>query len=308
MNFSERPAVRTQFLVFTLFGEYVLPRGGSIWTSNLLSLMEVLGVSERAARSTLSRMSRKGWITARKEGRRSRYSLTPRGWMLLKQGEKRIFEPTPQEWDGLWYLVVYSLPEKKRRLRHSLRQGLSWLGFGPLSPGTWVSPHNRFIEVKNMCKDLGVQQHVEIFSGAHVGLSTDQEIVRTCWDLAELEAQYKEFIRLYQGQYEGYLQQGDNEKAVSLEQCFVLRFWLTHQFQSFPRTDPNLHPALLPPDWIGYKARELFENYRALLESHANQYVDDVLGAGNTNKESVQSIPLENRQTALDIPAKEVSV
>jgi phenylacetic acid degradation operon negative regulatory protein len=73
-----------------------------------------LDVSEHAARNTLSRMSRKGWLVARKDGRRSQYSLTPRGWSLLVQGEKRIFEPPFREWDGMWHIVVFSLPEKKR--------------------------------------------------------------------------------------------------------------------------------------------------------------------------------------------------
>ena len=58
MMSPQTPSIRTQFLVFTLFGEYILPRGGSIWTSSLLSLLERLDVSERAARNTLSRMSR----------------------------------------------------------------------------------------------------------------------------------------------------------------------------------------------------------------------------------------------------------
>ena len=54
------PSVRTQFLIFTLFGEFILPRGGSIWTSSLIRLLDQLGVGERAARLTLSRMASKG--------------------------------------------------------------------------------------------------------------------------------------------------------------------------------------------------------------------------------------------------------
>ena len=180
MATTEKPFVRTQFLIFTLFGEFILARGGSIWTSSLLSLLNHLDVGEHAARITLSRMSRKGWLSARKEGRRSQYSLTPRGWSLLIQGEKRIFEPPLKEWDGMWHIVVFSLPEKKRSLRHAFRARLPWLGFGQLAPNTWISPHNRKTEITALGSELSIQNHVEIFSGIHAGPSEDQELVQRC--------------------------------------------------------------------------------------------------------------------------------
>lgn len=274
VNRIEKPSVRTQFLVFTLFGDYFLSRGGRVWTSQMLRLLGLLGVSERAARSTLSRMAQKGWLTASKHGRRSRYAITPRGWMLLTQGEKRIFEPMVTDWDGLWQVVVYSLPEKERRLRHSLRQGLTWLGFGSLAPGTWISPHNRKIEVKNYCNELGIQQYVEIFSGVHMGLSLDKDLVQRCWDFEKIADNYQKFIEQYEAAYENC----QNGNIPSPKDCFVERFWITHHFQSFPREDPNLPTALLPSNWIGLKARTLFENYRQLLEVRANQYADEIIG------------------------------
>jgi len=269
----ERTSVRTQFLIFTLFGDYILPRGGTVWTSSLLSMLDLLGVSERAARVTLSRMARKGWLTRRKEGRRAQYSLTPRGWALLKQGEQRIFEPLFTDWDGLWHLVVYSLPEKKRHQRRLLRQWLIWLGFGQLTFNTWISAHNRRAEVKNVCRELSVQDSVATFSAMHLGPSLDQDLVRRCWDLTKLESQYREFINRFEPEY----QECQSNGSLPAEACFVRRFWLTHSFQSFPRNDPNLPTVLLPPDWIGFKGRQLFEAYRRLLEAASDQFVDEVL-------------------------------
>lgn len=271
---SEKPSVRTQFLVFTLFGDYFLARGGNVWTSHLLRLLGLLGVSERATRSTLSRMAQKGWLTASKHGRLSRYAITPRGWMLLTQGEQRIFEPTVTDWDGIWQIVVYSLPEKERRLRHNLRQALTWLGFGALAPGTWISPHNRKVELKNYCNDLGIQQYVEIFSGVHLGLSHEKDLVQRCWDFEKIAANYQKFIQRYESDYE----KCQNGNIPSPKDCFVERFWITHHFQNFPREDPNLPTALLPTNWVGFKARDLFENYRQLLEARANQYADEIIG------------------------------
>jgi phenylacetic acid degradation operon negative regulatory protein len=277
MKNPERPSVRTQFLIFTLFGEFILPRGGAIWTSDLLSLLNMLGVSERAARTTLSRMSRNDWLTASKEGRRSRYSLTPRGWALLKQGEQRIFEPPADSWNGLWQIVAYSLPEKKRRVRHALRQRLVWLGFGALATGAWISPHDRQTEVKNLCVELGVQEYVEIFSNARLDSSLDQELIQRCWNLSDLETQYKDFIARFETEYRKSEKLGCD--GLSPQIAFARRFWLMHHFQAFPRKDPNLPASLLPSEWVGFKARRLFEDYRRLLELSANQFVDSVVNA-----------------------------
>jgi phenylacetic acid degradation operon negative regulatory protein len=219
-------------------------------------------------------MTRKGWLIARKQGRRSQYSLTARGWALLEEGGRRIFEPRFVDWDGLWHLVVYSLPEGKRNLRHALRQHLIWLGFGRLAPATWISPHNRKAELESIFNDLGVQGYVELFSSMHTGPSSGQALIQQCWDLPGLAAEYGEFITRYQAEYEA---SRASQQDLSPEICFVRRFWLTHDFQPFPRKDPNLPTALLLPDWIGFTARQLFDDYRHLLATPANQFVDAVV-------------------------------
>ena len=277
MEYAQRPTVRTQFLVFTLFGDYILPRGGTIWTSDLLHLLELLGVTERAARSVLSRMTRKGWVIARRRGRHSQYSLTARGWTLLEQGGQRIFEPPFTDWDGLWHLVVYSLPEKKRGLRHALRQRLIWMGFGRLAPATWVSPHNRNAELEIIFNELAAQEYVEVFSGMRRDTSSVKSLIQNCWDLAQLEAEYRDFIIHYQPEYEECQVRSNGTPDLAPDDCFVRRFWLTHDFQPFPLKDPNLPTALLSSDWIGFKARRLFDNYRQMLEVYANQFIDEVV-------------------------------
>ena len=281
MEFVERRPVRTQFLVFTLFGEYVRPRGGTIWTSDIINLLGLLGVGERATRTALSRMTQGGWLVATKQGRRSRYSLTERGWALLRQGESRIFEHPYVDWDGNWHLVVYSLPEKMRRIRRSLRQSLTWLGYASLAPGTWISPHNRRAEAENICEELKIQQNVEFFSGTHFGHTSDQELMERCWDLKGLENQYKSFLSANQKEYKKRKTNNEDKNHLDPKDSFVRRYWLTHEFQSFPLKDPNLPTTLLPSDWAGTTARKLFNDYRALLESYANEFVDALIQNGN---------------------------
>lgn len=280
--------VRTQFMVFTLFGDYLLEKEEKIWTSDLLYLMGLLDVSEKAVRSTLSRMTRKGWLAAEKNGRRSIYSLTDQGRALLLHGRNRIFEPTIKDWDGHWHMLVYSLPENLRSTRHTLRTQLSWLGFGSLAPGIWISPHNRGDELENLISELEITSCAEIFSSQHLGPSTPQTLVEQCWDLSSVSSQYEAFMNQFQAEYQGYNKNSDY--SPSPEDAFIRRFWLTHSFQSFPLKDPNLPIELLPKNWIGIRARELFDSYHTLLGDKANQFVDGVL-AESYQYENAKSNP-----------------
>ena len=276
-NLSENPPVRTQFMIFTLFGDYILDRGGRIWTSSLLKLMGMLGLSERAVRSTLSRLSRKGWVAPNKLGRRSQYSLTPHGRALLERGQTRIFESVFADWDQSWHLVVYSLPEEKRRSRHTLRKQLSWLGFGCLAPGTWISPHSRRMEIQSLLADLEIKQYVDQFSGLYLGPAAESELVSRCWDIEGLEEQYTQFSARFLPEYRDCVAKMETEDMPEPRECFVKRFWLTHEYQSFHLNDPNLPTKLLPGNWIGNKARELFVEYHRLLGDHAQKYVEAVM-------------------------------
>jgi phenylacetic acid degradation operon negative regulatory protein len=274
---SDSLPVRTQFVFFTFLGDYILPNGGKIWTGDMLYLMNLLDISERAVRSTLSRMTRKGWISPEKHGRRSQYTITPRGRALLESGYARIFEPSFTDWDQTWHLVVYSLPEKKREIRHELRKQLTWLGFGRLESGTWISPHNRQAELKSLFSELKIEAFVEQFSGAHLGPSSSLKLAKRCWNLQELETAYQDFVGRYAPKYEQYISQVMKSQCPKPEECFIQRFWITHEFQALPLKDPNLPTELLPPDWIGSTARDLVSDYRKLLGLYANQFVRDVI-------------------------------
>src|SRR5438270_913341 len=92
---DESPAIgtvlRPQAMLFTLYGDYILARGGRIWTGSLIRLFNLFGFSEQAVRSALSRMARNGWLQVEREGKRSYYSLTESGRDLLQSGSRRIF-------------------------------------------------------------------------------------------------------------------------------------------------------------------------------------------------------------------------
>ncbi len=161
---------RSQDLVFTLFGDYLLERDDPVWVGSLITLLGDLGLSPTAVRTVLSRMARKRWLFASRRGTRSFYGLTTRGRRLLEAGRQRIYHPPRDEpWDGSWYLITYSIPEERRRRRDSLRLTLLWLGCGLLSNGLWITPHDVRAEVDKVAGSLRVRRHLEVFRAEHSG-------------------------------------------------------------------------------------------------------------------------------------------
>ncbi len=281
---SKRPHLQTQFIIFVLFGDLIAPRGGQIWTASLLKMLKVLGVSSGAARSTLSRMARKGWLKPEREGRHSLYTLTAKARRIVEEGGQRIFEARKSSWNGQWYQVVYSLPEDKRKMRNDLRKRLTWLGFGRLAPGTWISPHNRYTEVEAMLDDLGARQYAEFFSGLRLVNGNDREIVERCWDLKGLNQQYSKFIAKWEPEYEKCTRRLVNGDGLPSSECFAQRFWITHEYSPFPRLDPNLPSVLLPEGWLGDNAAAMFNGYRNLLNEHTNEFIEVTMRKPNDRK------------------------
>lgn len=267
---------RTQDLIFTLYGDYIVPRGSEVWIGNIITLMDGLNTSAQAVRSTLSRMTRKGWLRSRREGRHSFYATTPQAEALLAEGARRIYQPRHDPWDGCWYILTYTIPENQRHLRHRLRQRLIWLGFGRLGPATWVSPRNMQPEVAQIATNLGISTQVDLFQGEYLGFSDARELVSRCWDLQQLNQAYREFITRHQPDWEQCLKRL-NDGSLNRYRAFRQRFLLVHEYRSFPYVDPNLPPELLPGDWLGDEAVQLFQTYASALAPAANEYVDEVL-------------------------------
>jgi phenylacetic acid degradation operon negative regulatory protein len=266
---------RPQDLVFTLFGDYLLHRDGAVWVGSLIALLRPLGLSPGATRTVLSRMVAKGWLLAERVGRRSYYALTTRGRRLLDEGEARIYDPPRDEpWDGLWYLVAYSVPEEQRPLRDRLRVRLQWLGFGQLGNGLWLSPHPVRGEVNALAGELGVGEHVEIFRAQYQGYSSNDDLVARCWDLPSVAARYADFLARWGPESEPL---ANGAEALTPEVAYMRRFWLIHEYRAFPLIDPYLPHRLLPDDWPGEAAAALFDAYHESLTAPAARYVESVL-------------------------------
>ncbi len=262
--------------MLTLYGDYVLHRGGEIGIGSLVRLMSNFGLSEQAIRSAVSRMCRSGFLKAKRSNRKSYYSLTSEGHSLLTEGAQRIFQRKESHWDGNWNIVSYSIPESMRQARDRLRLELGWLGYGALGEATWISPHDRTREVNNLLQKFNIEEYVHIFSAQHQGSIDPRKIVSHCWDLGKIHQKYADFLADYRPKLEGHRKRLEAGETIEPSECFVARFNLIHEYRKLPFFDPDLPLELLPENWLRPEAAALFNEYRGLLTEKANEYFDSV--------------------------------
>jgi phenylacetic acid degradation operon negative regulatory protein len=233
-------------LLFTVLGEFVLPAGGSAWTSAFIEVFGRLGVEEKAARQALARTAADGWIQPARSGRRTQWQLTPDGTRLLTEGTERIyaFAGGQRDWDGSWLLVLARVPESDRSARHLLRTRLGWAGLGSPAPGVWISTHvERAAEVERVLRQAGLAD-AQIFTARHHGGGELPALVAQAWDLPAIEQRYEEFLAEFAG--------------PAASDPLIRLIELVHGWRRFPSVDPGLPPALLPARWSGERAAELF--------------------------------------------------
>jgi phenylacetic acid degradation operon negative regulatory protein len=239
----------------TLLGEYVLPRERPPWTSTLVEALGGAGVEEKAARQALARTAAEGWIAAERAGRRVRWTLTPEGRRLLTEGAQRIFafgHATP-EWDGRWLVLLVTVPETRRDLRHRLRTRLTWAGFGTPDPGVWINPDPaREGEAQEVLRDLELDQGAMSFTAAHGTIGSQPAMVARAWDLGTLEARYEDFVSAF-----GTLAPEGGPATLRTQTRLV------HAWRRLPFLDPRLPRELLPSGWSGAKAVEVFHTRHA---------------------------------------------
>lgn len=270
---------RAKSLLVTVWGDVIAPHGGGIWLGSLIRLVAPLGLNERLVRTSVLRLTREGWFTVARAGRRSYYGLTEFGHKaLVADPPRRIYAAAPTPWDGTWHLVLTGLggdARIDRETRLQLRRELTWLGFGTVAPGVFAHPSPDRAGVERVLAKLGAAGKVEQMTATPEGLRSgrSRDLLQSCWDLEALRAAYRRFIERFRPAWQTL------EKTAELdpESCFVLRVLLIHEYRRIILRDPELPAELLSPDWEGGSARVLCRNLYRRVAAGAEHYATSIL-------------------------------
>ena len=253
----KREPSRTGSIVITLFGDAIVPRGGSVWLGTLLEFFKALDIDSSVVRTAMSRLAADGWFEREKVGRNSFYRLVQRERQTFDIATKHIYGPPASDWTGRFELLLIGNGEGRDAAREALKNA----GFGSPLPGVWVAPS-------------GVPIPEEAAGAIRLEVSAEDDsgrrLLGASWPLERTADAYLKFMKSFEPLRDLI---GRGQKLSDAD-AFTARILLIHHYRRVVLRDPLLPTALLPKDWPGGAARKLCgEIYRGLLAA-SEQWLD----------------------------------
>lgn len=206
---------------------YAREPGRRVRAGGLVRLLGEFGFSVGASRVALSRLVQRGLLERVKDGREVSYGVTAHCEHVLAEGDRRVFSFGTETPAGRWTIVCHSVPAEQARA--SLAQRLRFLGFGLVSDGTWLSPHDRARDVELLTEDLEVASQVEVLLGAPVSVGDARSLITRIWDIDGLRERYRDFVVRFAA----------TNGVRDDRDAFVTRTSIAHEFRHFPLLDPE---------------------------------------------------------------------
>jgi phenylacetic acid degradation operon negative regulatory protein len=269
-----------QGLTVTLMADYTLLCRAWLPSSAIVALLGEAGVSQAGARTTISRLARRGVIEGSRHGRNSSYRLTTAAALNLAAGGRSIVSAADHEpWDRQWTLIAFSLPQDEVGRRRELRQWLRWYGHAPLYDGLWISPRDLTDSAKDQLADLAFGA-MTVFRARHtdLGAPTGRNPL-DAWDTAAIARHYEDFSRRWMR----LLPDIRAGRITGLE-AVRARTEVMDTYRRLPILDPRLPLELLPPRWPREPARDLFTAVYDGLAEPAQDHVRAVAARFTTDQ------------------------
>jgi phenylacetic acid degradation operon negative regulatory protein len=251
-QFHQRRPLRAWSLIVTIYGDAILPRGGSLWLGSLIDIMALFRIDAGHVRTAMSRLSADGWLNREKIGRNSYYRLSRTGEGGFRDAMRRVYF-TERRRETVQLRLALLGPGVDDRA--TVRPELEKAGFAALSPTVYVAVRAGTVEIDG------------VFLVTIPADDTTRGIAATAWKLAPLAEAYRGFIARY-------TPLAASSRAPKGDDALVARTLLIHDFRRIVLRDPALPAALLPADWPEPEARALAARIYRQVAPAADRYLD----------------------------------
>ena len=267
----------TASLLRSFIGVHLRRIGNWIAVGDLVELIGEGGVTSNSTRSALSRLKGKGLLIPETRDGRAGHLLDASAVAMLERGDRRIYGYHQMAADEEWMLILFSVPESERHLRHQLRTALTWMGCGMVANGSWIGPGHLLPETRQVLDERGLLRYVTtvLTRSPEPPVPLDRAVAQW-WDLPALSARYDEFIQVaapIQRRWAGAAGDDVGRAPDGDPRAFVDHLTLVDNWRSIPYLDPGLPYELLPSDWAGRVGVDLFAQLHGRLYQAAARHV-----------------------------------
>jgi len=136
--------------------------GVGLLAPNIFVVLGKLGLvpkrrHEEIVRSSASRLRKRGLL----KFENGYYQLTSEGRKILRHFELVDYRlKKPKKWDKKWRVIIFDIPEKKKKTRDRITMLFRQAGFERLQDSVWVYPYNCEEIIGLLKTDLGVGKYL----------------------------------------------------------------------------------------------------------------------------------------------------
>ena len=191
-SFERRRPMRAGSLIVTIYGDAIVPRGGSLWLGSLLDMMAGFGVEPGLVRTAVSRLVADGWFERTRIGRNSYYRLSATGAAEFATATARIYRAAEPVWSGEMDIAIITTPDASRRA--ALRDCMQREGYGQAAANVMLRPHAASLAPAS--PEPASPDVIRLVT--HPGNVEDaRTLAEACWQLGELNAVYRQFLEAF---------------------------------------------------------------------------------------------------------------
>jgi len=237
--------------ILTGIGEILATRGRSAaWNKTY--------PTDRAYRAAMSRLKRNGLLV-----QTNPKAILPHLVLTETAKQMRPDYQRPEafwntKWNGVWYTLIFDVPEKERHYRDTLRRLLKRMRMGCLQKSVWITPRDIRPEYSDLEKSAAVGSVAYLLESRTVLHLDRQEMVQNAWDFRRLQELQSRYLHVF-GENVTLL----NRSSCSEEDLMRLLYQESEAYIQAMRLDPLLPSRLLPDDYLGKKVWKLRTRLRS---------------------------------------------
>jgi phenylacetic acid degradation operon negative regulatory protein len=208
--------------------------------------------SRQSYYNAMRRLRKQGLIACKgRWDRQPVLQLTERGERLTSAvlNPRRLWN---RKWSGIWYALVYDVPEKRRDLRDALRGFLRRKRMGCLQRSVWVTPDDIRPDYDDLARTVDIQTVSFLFEARNVLGRSDEDIVLSSWDFSRLRDIHSWYRRVYE--HNLHVVRSTDMAPGALSQMASEEL---SAYRSAMEEDPLLPRSLLPNWYEGFKVFDL---------------------------------------------------
>ncbi len=213
--------------------------------------------SQTAYKMAMSRLRKAGLAAkADRTGKLPHLKLTPLALerMPAYQQPEKLWNTS---WNGIWYVLIFDVPEAERHYRDTLRGFLKRLRMGCLQKSVWVTPRDIRPDYDDLRQGANIHAVSYLLESKTVLHRETNEVVDHSWDFDRLLTLHERYLEVFE---ENLLML--NETYPETDALMALLRSESEAYFQCMRQDPLLPNELLPSTYLGKKVHALRQRTR----------------------------------------------